>query len=209
MVQPAGTRVVTDQEISALLGRLRTIPDAARRYSVPMSHARARYGVPADLLRRLLDAGLPVRRRCGTLLLDRHDLMNTSLQLATGGLARLSGSSWAAAFDPGPGPPAAREMEYRAACPASGHEHRCRFQLALPDEEHREVGSSAGGGLGFTLTVRPRTDWPEAPRQLRPVLAEMTGLRFMRLPPALQRDLGFVARHGIADCPGTAGSPTA
>lgn len=200
-----GAQSVTDAEISSLMGLLRAIPDAARRYSVPAGHARGRFGVPPELMIRLIEAGLPLRRRSGTVMLDRHDLMNVSIQLSTGAMARLVRRSWAHAFDPATGQPDERELEYEARCPVSAGEHDCRFQLALPGEQRARLRPAQGSRtLRYGVRVPRRTDWPDAPRALWRDLEELSGLRFMRLPPALQRDTAFARRHGMADCAGTA-----
>jgi hypothetical protein len=54
--------------------------------------------------------------------------------------------------------------------------------------------------LEFDLSTR----WPEVPPEVRELIDEYSHLDFMRMPPTIQQDVGFVTASGISDCAGFA-----
>ena len=197
-----GTEQRIDPDRAAeLVGLVRRVPSRLRRFSATEAAARTRHRIDAGLLDRLIGHGLPVVAAGGLRLFDDYDLANISLHLGLTSVRRRALRSWAGALRAAPG--SGRAIGYAPSCPAPGHTSPCRFGLLVPGG--RRVGR-AGGGDGVTslhtLTVRPRTAWPELPSAVAELLAEPSGLHFFLLPETLRWDLGFLRDSGLADCGG-------
>ncbi|MDW5324876.1 transglutaminase domain-containing protein [Plantactinospora sp. KLBMP9567] len=191
-------------DVSALVAKLRRIPDSARRFVETPASARARFLLRPAVLDLLTDAGLPVRRIDGTPHYDRHDLTNCSLHLSVGAAARTARRFWPAALrrvaDAGQ---ARYEVQYQIRCPAPGHAATCSFVLVLPGGRVLERTVADGSGLRIAVQVSVEGRWPDLPAAVRRLLDDAVAeVEFMMLPTEVRYDTGFVRASGLGDCAG-------
>jgi hypothetical protein len=185
--------------------RMRLIPDRHRAFSVSETMARTQFRFPAAILDEAVAVGLPcatgrVRR------FDHYDLVNLSLALDMRSVWTFAVRSWHRVLNVCHEREAMRySIGYTPTCPHPGHPGDCRFSVLLPDgawsERPRPARSQAP--VATVEFTRP-TRWPELPAAVRGLLDDFGDLHFMRLPPTLQQDVGFVRSSGIADCAGYA-----
>ncbi|MBG6085950.1 transglutaminase domain-containing protein [Actinomadura viridis] len=221
---------MTSTDVSPLVGRLRLIPDTARRFAVGASAARSFYRLEPELLERLLDAGLPHVGRGPDRLFDDYDLSNSALHLGRMSVQRRAIRSWANSLRTNA---AAASTRYRltvlAPCPAPGHPGPCRYLFPETPETSETSGDGSadtpadgsvdGRAAGtvqracvrerpddplLVLDVVQRGDWPEAGTRVRELVAEHGAADFFMLPEAVRWDPGFFAATGMSDCGGCA-----
>lgn len=197
---------VTGEQVGELLATLRLIPDGARAFTVSTQDARRYYSLTTGLLDFVVELGLPHAGAGEDAHFDLVDVMNLALHLGFSPAARAARRFWAAGLNRPPGgEPARYEVEYRAACPIPGHPPPCRYRVILSDD--RAVDRQSFPEDDEPLAVARAAlvdDWPELPPAARDLLDEVGDLQFVRLPPALRRDIGFIRRTGLSDCAGTA-----
>ena len=191
-------------DVSALVAKLRRIPDSARRFVETPESARAQFLLRPAMLDLLTATGLPVRRIDGRPHYDRHDLTNCSLHLSVGAAARTARRFWPAALrrvaDAGH---ARYEIQYQIRCPAPGHAAPCSFVLVLPGGRVLERTGTHGRGLQVAVQVAVEGRWPDLPSAVRTVLDEAVGeAEFMMLPTDVRYDTRFLQASRLGDCAG-------
>ncbi|MEQ4717591.1 hypothetical protein [Nonomuraea sp. B19D2] len=172
------------------LRSLRLVPDDARCFEVPWSSAERDYGLPPDVLRTMLAAGLGERSG-----FDHFDLLNVSLDLGVRSLWTFGPASWAKGLRAKAAVRA--EVEFVPECAHEPDEGReCDFQVLLPTGWAPCPGGSAAARFELPAS------WPRPQPRAAELLAEFGRVRFVRLPMTVGLDLDFVERTGIADCTG-------
>jgi hypothetical protein len=176
---------------------------SARRFSIEWQEAHRKYRIPDSVLVALVDGGLPVRRVGDRISFDRHDLLNTSIHLGIGPLARAARRTWPGALATQPGESVTYRLGYQAGCPGPEHDEPCEFRLTLPGPTSRTVTATADTGLRWEIeTPAAVAGQAVVPDALGARIGDLAELEFMRLPPTLQRNLGFIRHSGLADCIG-------
>ncbi|MBB5076458.1 hypothetical protein [Nonomuraea endophytica] len=172
------------------LRSLRLIPDDARNPEVPWSSAERDYGLPSDVLRAMLAAGLG-----GPDGFDHFDLLNVSLDLGVRSLWTFGPPSWAKGLRSGTA--ARAEIEYVPECAHEpGEDQDCDFHVLLPTGWTPCPEGSAVAHFDLPAA------WPKPEPRAAELLEEFGRVRFVRLPMTVGLDLDFVERTGIADCTG-------
>lgn len=204
MTQGSGDMPVSDREaVFDLLEKTARIPDAARIFDVPLSQARLRFRIPADVLEFLAGHGLPRTGSGESARYDDRDLTNVALHLGYSPVARAARRYWAAGLN---GDPADGRMSYRIeylpACPDPDHRGACNYRLALPGlgVVEREVDREAR--VLHRATVTPECDWPQFTEAERALLDEAASLDLMFVPRSLRYNLDFIRKARICDCIG-------
>lgn len=199
MSDPAGVAGDLGKAVAAVA----RIPDRYRNFSASAEKAARSYRIPDELLRQLLDLGLPHRGNLASITFDRNDLTSVVLNLRLNSPKRAPFQMMARALTQD-GSRAARRITLQTFCPGRGHPGDCAFVLApavteskelagirFPDDRHIELelrpDGGPGGSLGFTASQRQ-------------LVAEVLPLEFHPLPYQLNQDLGFLAETGLADC---------
>ena len=200
---PPGT---APQDLVELVRLLRRIPDSARRLYCTPEWAWRRLRVRPDLLTYFAAQGLPHRRDADGLYFDRYDLLNCSLQLGQGTLAKAVRRFWPLALRrAAAGVRAHYEMQYQARCPEPGHAGPCHFRVTLPGGDYAErVVDGDTAAPDASVRVSPEIVWPDLPVRDRSVVDEVDGLEFAVLREEIRWDLDFTRRSGLADCAGGA-----
>jgi hypothetical protein len=179
------------------------IPDRYRNFSVSAEKVARSYRIPDELLRQLLDLGLPHRGNVASITFDRNDLTSVVLNLRLNSPKRAAFQMMARALTQNEAR-AARRITLQTYCPGRGHLGNCAFVLApgvtqskelaairFPDDRHIQLelrpDGGPGGRLGFTASQRQ-------------LVEEVRRLEFHPLPFQLNQDLGFLAETSLADC---------
>ena len=179
------------------------IPDRYRNFSVSAEKVARSYRIPDELLRQLLDLGLPHRGNVASITFDRNDLTSVVLNLRLNSPKRAAFQMMARALTQNEAR-AARRITLQTYCPGRGHLGDCAFVLApavtqnkelaairFPDDRHIQLelrpDDGPGGRLGFTASQRQ-------------LVEEVRRLEFHPLPFQLNQDLGFLAETSLADC---------
>jgi hypothetical protein len=179
------------------------IPDRYRDFSVSAEKVARSYRIPDQLLRQLLDLGLPHRGSAAGIRFDRNDLASVVLNLRLDSPKRAAFQMMARALTRNGGR-AARRITLQTYCGGGGHQGDCAFVLApgvtqseevaairFSDDRHIQLELRPGGGPGGRL------DFTAGQRQL---VEEARRLEFHPLPFQLNQDLGFLAETSLADC---------
>ncbi|WP_188189642.1 hypothetical protein [Nonomuraea sp. SYSU D8015] len=172
------------------LRRLSLVPDEVRDFEVPWSSAERDYGLPRDVLRAMLAAGLGDGAG-----FDHFDLLNVSLDLGVRSLWTFGPAGWAKGLRAPAGTVVHAEVEYVPEC-AHQPGHDCDFQVLLPTG-----WVPCAGGPAVARFELP-TSWPPPRPAAAELLEEFGRTSFVRLPMRVGLDPGFVERTGIADCTG-------
>lgn len=192
-------------ELRVISERVARIPDRYRQFTEPAARAQRYYRIPAETLTLLLDLGLPHGGDESGPTFDTNDLKSVSMALRVRSPQRNALKSMAEALIAGETPGhIERTVSLQAHCPHPGHEGLCRFALAPEvgaspdtadtarvDARHFEIEVRVPGGGARFVRFTP------AEAQL---VAEVSELRFHRIPYVLNLDLGFLAETGLADC---------
>jgi Transglutaminase-like superfamily len=197
---------VTEPQVLSLLEKLRRIPDSARDFDWGVDAAWTRLRVNHDLMAYLTEHGLPYRIVNGVPKYDRVDIVNVSMRLGFGPLARAPRRFWPLALCRSPASGSVRyEMRYKLACPQPGHDGPCRFVAALPGDATAECVTPSGGpGPQVRLDVSAPTAWPPLPPEVRAVVDTAGDIDYLMLPNSVRHDIDFVTRAGVSDCAGVA-----
>lgn len=203
---PSGVPDATNvAELLDLVDKLRRIPDSVRNFSRDADWAWSRLRIRPDVLRFLLEEGLPRQQSAGAILFDRYDLLNCSLLLGKGTVARAVRRFWPIALRrAAEGIRSRYEMQFQTRCPQPGHAPTCHYAMALPGGDVLERVVDAGAPPGAAVEVSPVIDWPDLPHQARAAVDELRDLQFVALREPIRWDTDFIRRSGLADCAGGA-----
>lgn len=186
-----------------IIGCLVRIPVAARRFAVTSDRAWREFRLSAALLEVAVAAGLPHLRRDSTLLLDHTDLTNLALCPGLHSPQRAVMRRWSEVLRRPPGEHRTYDVSYHAYCPAPGHVDECAFDIRLPGgAQARVYGDGDGRNPLITTRVRLDNDWPSLPPAAQELLADLSDIRFVRMPGPLRWDYQFVRRARMGDCAG-------
>ncbi|MFC5719500.1 transglutaminase domain-containing protein [Streptomyces gamaensis] len=202
---PLLARPAPSGDVGELVARLRGVPDEHRRFAVDARTAMRLHRIGPPLLEELGSAGLPCAGRGTQRLHDGYDLANAALHLGLTSVQRRAIRSWAAALRAGaPGQEPEYRVEFTASCPVPGHAGPCRYGVLLPGGRTPVLAPGPGETPLATVTVRPRTRWPELPDAVVELLGTLDPVGFFMLPEALRWDPEFLWRTRMADCGGAA-----
>ncbi|GAA2868909.1 hypothetical protein Acy02nite_40680 [Actinoplanes cyaneus] len=186
-------------ELTTVMERLAKVPDRYRRFAIPASGALHKYRVPRDVLKHLLELGLPHTGGAGGPLFDREDLKTVVLMLGLPSPNRAALTVMARTLAAGGRAEVNRTLTVQGVCPEPGHPGGCAFTLApaLFAAGARPAGTDtyevkirlAGGHRLFDLTPAERRLFDEVCR-----------FQFHHVPYELNRSLRFMADSGLADC---------
>ncbi|MFV2114769.1 transglutaminase domain-containing protein [Micromonospora sp. LOL_025] len=212
------------------LDTLYAVPPEHRLDDVDRASARQVLGCDDHTLSVLLDRGLPASGDPGEERFDSRDLFNLALYSGTGTTvpeqAFAYSLRWMRSSTEELLAPRASRFALRIACAADACGPRPNSTLALPRPERcggavRDLtvedadGVAAPSGdpgdtvtrtasqLAVTATVHTRGELAELRSpELRAIAAEFAAmdLRWVKLPEALQNDVGLVTTHGVASC---------
>jgi hypothetical protein len=189
-----------DDLIRQTIAAVRTVPDRLRRFEVSGQDIARLYAVPAPLLARLLDHGLPHTGGGDGRRFDRLDVENIGLGMHLRTPRRMAMRWW----------------RHEMAAEQTGGVRLCG--LTVSDDtrsatgrddlvlDRRVVGAACPGSVtrepdgAFRLQVhldnRAFTFGPD----FDPLFDQGAGIRFHLLPEPLQEDIGFAREHRLADC---------
>jgi hypothetical protein len=190
-------------QVAEMARVLTLIPDSARRFSVPAARIAADYGLSPALLEVALAAGLPRLVHDGSTLFDDVDLLNLALCPGLRTPQRVVLRSWRQVLRRPRGEEQNYEISYRAGCPVPGHPGVCRYEVRLPDDRVATVDAGTSGRQPlWRAQVRLRDDWPDLPARVEALVAELKGVRFMRMPNGIRWEAPHVRKYGFGDCTG-------
>ncbi len=182
-----------------MIERLARIPHRYRRFAVPAARAGQKYRIPPALLARLLELGLPHVDGAGGAVFDREDLKTVVLMLGLPSPKRAALTAMARALAAGSLPEVRRTLTVQGYCPQPGHPGDCVFALA---PALCAAGARPTGAHAYEVKVRlpgGRRHFELSPAERR-LFAEVSRFQFHHVPYELNRDLGFLAETGLADC---------
>jgi hypothetical protein len=196
--------VEPDAALDKVIERVLRIPDRYRTFREPADRATRFHRIPADVLQRLLDLGLPHGKGPDGPAFDRHDLKSIVLMLGLPSAQTTALKAMSDALTAGEAPVVERTVNIQAQCPDPSHESPCEFRLAdclrtsedvhsvrMVDQRHYEIGVTLRGGPPAFAELSPA---------YRKMLDEVAELEFFHIPYDLNDDLGFLAETGLADC---------
>lgn len=192
-----------------LIGKVRSVPDEARRFAVTAAGARTTHRLDARLLDELVEAGLPSIGSADAAdqrLFDDYDLGNIALHLGLMSVRRRAIRSWTNALRRACEQPTARvKVGFVPRCPVPGHSGPCRYGVLGPGGR-RQVHEGAQNGTDPVATVELDLTcaWPEVGPSARALIEEFTGVDFFILPEVIRWDPAFMRTARIADCGGAA-----
>ena len=166
-------------QATQLLQVLAQVSDDYRNFSLDAEVAGTRYGLRPNLLERLIESGLPHRRREDGMYLDAMDVSNIGLHLRLPSIQRLAMRSWA------------QTLRRSDAAPCIEADIAIHPMSAPPDAEPLK-----------TLHVALNSSAPPLPSEAIPLLEDMLGFAFFMLPEHYRWDTEFISRHHICDCGG-------
>jgi hypothetical protein len=188
--------------LAEIIGHVHKVPEQHRRFNCDAWKARSQHGVRPELLRRLVDAGLPRRTHGGVDTYDGYDIGNIALHLGLSSVQRVAVRSWGQSF--------ARTrrggrytVDYVPTCPTPGHSGPCRYRLHLPGRTVNYVVSGPLDAPPRTTVALKAPDPPRLPAALVELCAEIAALRFFLLPEEVRWDVDFMRSSGLADCGGS------
>ncbi|MGC4897470.1 hypothetical protein [Micromonospora sp. DT31] len=198
----------TDAELATrtaeVVSMLNRIPWSVRRFAVPVSSVALTYRLDRTVLDAATAAGLPCVGTGDDALYDMHDLTNLALYLPLRTPQRAAMRFWAQVLDRPDGEQRTYRVTYRAACPSPGHGGPCAITFHQPDGRSVTVPADGSRPVDHAVDVVLRNDWPALPAPLADLAAEMSAIRFFRLPDTIRWDVGFSTANLIADCAGIA-----
>lgn len=190
--------------LRAVVARLRAIPMPLREFTATEEHAYRIHGLTEDILTAAIESGLPRVESGRSHYFDNHDLANVSATVRGRSAWALGQRGWLAGLaNLRAGQQMSYELTIAAKCPFPGHRGPCDFAYLLADSaDPAEPADSATGELVSpdTLRVHTGTGTIPAPDHVRNVLACLDDAHYLHLPAALQHDLGFYQRTGLANC---------
>jgi hypothetical protein len=192
-------------EVERVVGKLRRIPSAVRRFALTPERARADYRIDAGLLAAAMTAGLPHVFHGAVPLFDDYDLNNLSLYLRLRSPRWAVMRYWASVLGRPPGETRRYRIDYVLTCPVPGHWGECEFLCCTPGDGEQVVrGAADGTAVLLSATVDLRNDWPPLPAALVDLIGSLSGVEFFRLPDGIKWDVEFMLREKIGDCVGIA-----
>jgi hypothetical protein len=190
--------------IAELVGLVRQVPDEYRRFNCDAWTARSQHGIPAELLQRLVDLGLPYRANGDERIYDGYDVGNIALHLGQSSVRRVAVRSWGRSF--------ARSrhggryaIDYVPTCPVPGHPPPCRYVLHQPGERTVEyvVRGPRDAPPRVSVDLPGHVAAPTLPAPLVDLCAQIAELRFFLLPEEVRWDVDFMRSSGLGDCGGS------
>lgn len=209
LASPAAKPVYAADRIHHLIGKVRSVPDEARRFAVTAAGARTAHRLDACLLGDLVEAGLPSvgpADAADLRLFDDYDLGNIALHLGLMSVRRRAIRSWTNALR------RARELQTARVrvgivprCPVAGHAGPCRYSvLGLDGRRQVYEGASNGTDPVASVELDLTCAWPEVGPRARALISELADVDFFILPEVVRWDPAFVRTARIADCGGAA-----
>lgn len=187
-----------DPRIEPLVRRVRAIPASLRRYDCGASDALSHFGLDADALDALVDAGLPhsdaPERRY-----EFADLHYLGLALGTAGIYAATVRRWATALVQLSASGSTRleiavipRFDRAASSEVDGTVH-------LPEGDRHVILKD--GRVAAKIRVSAHGRWPTIPPPAAHAVASVAReLDFCMLPAAAQGDVALARRTGLADC---------
>ncbi|MEU8566863.1 hypothetical protein AB0C51_00610 [Streptomyces pathocidini] len=189
-------------EIESAVERVRRVPSQHREYVHDVATARRTHGIPEDLLKELLDVGLPHGRANGTIAMDGLDLANVSFMLGLPSARAMALRGWATALRAARSEQAALyTLTVAPHCLDPGCEKACEFSIAPEVAGHFGTDGEIDAVTGCVVHRRAAGGSVLLPDEMRALTAQLASVEFHLLPPALQNDVGFLRSAQLADCP--------
>lgn len=191
---------MAEDALPELISKLRRVPDDARDFSVSRDFALHDYRLPAELLDRAVQNGLPTEN--AGQLFDSADLRTLGLHLGAGSISHTLRVFLPRNLKPADDGVNRYRISYLPRCPDPAHAQPCRYTLRLPEGEYQcTVPPEQTGPLHTTTADLPRTR-PDLPPEAQELMAELAELDFALLPDRARRDTDLIRRTGLADCTG-------
>jgi len=179
------------------------IPRESRNFNVSAAEVPRIYGLPAVLITRMMRLGLPSEHVNGVPHFERSDLVNLSLCLQTGRRYRSIKRFWPRAVGALDGKRwIGYNLSYVTNCPLPEPHTGCRFRVLTPRGRIERKASARHSGPIFTTDIWLSCEWPELPVAARQVVDIAARFEHAWLPRAIQADLAFMRKTGLANCMG-------
>jgi hypothetical protein len=185
-----------------VMSKVARVPDIYRDFAVTEAEAVRVQGIKSELLRYLLDLGLPHRGSAHERRFDRLDLDNIALELHLPCPRWVAMRGWSRVL---PRQVIPRRVEWtlklKAHCPMSTQKHACEvvyYPGAVTAREPKLVRAHGSGEYRIDLATR----WVSHcfSEQFNVLIERILPLEFHFLPEPLTREEGFAAETGLADC---------
>ena len=189
-------------DLRQIIERIRRVPDGSRTFTEPELSLARLYRVPPTLLTQLLDAGMPHRGSGQGRRFDRYDLANVGLWLGLPCAQRQVMRWWSRAMTAAvPGRDAHFTLGIVGVCPSPGHDGGCRFALDPRFEAATAASPPTELSPGsYTVEVALPCEQRYFEPPFTALLEPAARLWFHYLPTDLDRDIGFAADTGLANC---------
>jgi transglutaminase superfamily protein len=195
--EPSKSAVERYLEVTAL------IPRESRDFSIPATCVPGLFGIPAGLITRMLRLGLPSEPVNGIPHFERSDLVNMSLYLRAGRRYLTIRKFWPRALRALDGKRhIGYRLSYTAKCPFPEYHANCRFRMLTPAGPAERQGFAGNPEPVYTTDIWLPAEWPGLPGTAREVVDVAEKFEHAWLPRAIQGDLGFMRRTGLANCMG-------
>jgi hypothetical protein len=190
------------QPVETIIHRIRSVPDQYRAFTEGAEEAARKYKVPEDLLRELLDLGLPCRASESGYRFDRTDLENVALSLHLRCPRYVAMQWWARSLDM---IVADEQNEFSlritAKCPLAGHPGSCAFSASSYVEGAVAPASLAVSQAGVvTARVRLSAKVVTFNGAYAELFDRLAGLTLHIFPESVPMESWRAYKTGLADC---------
>jgi hypothetical protein len=190
------------EPVEKIMQRIRSVPDRYRAFTEGTEEAARIHKIPEDLLREILDLGLPCRASESGYRFDRTDLENVALSLHFRCPRYVAMQWWARALDT---IVADRQNEFNlritAKCPQAGHPGPCVFSASSYIEGAVAPNSLAVSQAGVvTACAHLPTKAVKFSGAHAELFDRLAGLTLHIFPDSMPVESWMAHETGLADC---------